>query len=86
MPFAAIRLLLAIRIVMESSVGPPLLERGSGASYITEAALSALSIPRRASDLDAPLFRQYRIAVLRQNLRRMREIEAAYRKRIGLLP
>jgi tRNA1(Val) A37 N6-methylase TrmN6 len=80
----SVRLLLAARVLLESRVGPSLMERGSGASYITENAMQSLTIPLALSELDLSLYRRYRYAVARQNLGRVRAIEAEFRQRIGL--
>jgi hypothetical protein len=69
---------------LESGVGASLIERGSGASYITEGALRSLPIPFSLSNLDLALYRRYRNAVAQQDLIRIRNIEAEFRGRIGL--
>jgi len=78
------RLLLATRVLLESKIGPPLVERGSGASYITESALESFLIPSDLSSLDVSLYRRYRYAVDRQSIGRIRTIEAEFRQKIGL--
>lgn len=83
-PTRATRLLLATRVVLESKAGPALTERGSGASYVTEAALRSLPIPFDLCESDAALYRRYRRAVDWRNVRCVRAIEAEFRRRIGL--
>jgi len=85
-PSMAVRLLLATRVIIESSLGPLLVERGAGAPYVTENTLQALPVPLDIADLDVSLYRRYRYAVLRQNTQRIRAIEAEYRHQIGLVP
>jgi len=87
-PFESIdpaQLLLASRVLLESRIGTSLVERGTGARYITEATLESLKIPLWLSHLDPGLFQRYRRAIRTENgLDRVWSIEAEFRRRIGL--
>jgi hypothetical protein len=80
----SVRLLLAVRVLLESKIGPMLIERGSGASYITESALKSLLIPLGLPKQNVSLYRRYRQAVYQQNTERIRAIEREFRHHMGL--
>jgi len=81
-----VKLLLAIRVLLESIIGPSLVERGTGARYITELALRSLRIPTELWRVDPSLFRRYRRLVEGDgNLSTIREIESKFRAKGGLL-
>jgi tRNA1(Val) A37 N6-methylase TrmN6 len=79
-----VRLLLAMRALLESDAGPSLLERGAGARYITEATIKSLKIPLDLAQIDKSLFWRYRQAVRVGDVDRIRIIEAEFRTRMGL--
>jgi tRNA1(Val) A37 N6-methylase TrmN6 len=80
----SLRLLLSTRVVLESALGASLVERGTGARYITHASLESVQITLNVADIDASLYLRYRRAVLGGNLSRGRRIEGEFRDLIGL--
>jgi hypothetical protein len=80
----AIRLLFGIRVLLRRASTAALLERGTGASYITLAALSSLQVPLNLHELFAPEFNRYVNAIRRRLDARMEDIEVAVAKKIGL--
>lgn len=68
-------LLFALRILVACSEGAPLVERGTGATYITEQAFYDLSIPTALRSILEDEFKSYLIALKSKDSRVMRLIE-----------
>ena len=83
-PRAAKQLLFALRIVLLWSRSGDLLERGTGATYITSRELRELVIPRNAYKIFESRYRKYLVAVRRMDLQSMYAIELDVRDKLGL--
>jgi hypothetical protein len=77
-------LLFAIRVVATSDYGPPLIESGTGASYITELALSEILIPAHLNVFYRSYFSRYKKALHRRDFLIMKAIERQVQQRLGL--
>lgn len=71
----SIRLLFALRTLLSFDYAPALIERGTGATYITETDLRRLLIPVNLSETFPVTFKNYCEAVNNWNFNRMVEIE-----------
>lgn len=78
------QILFGARLVLCSALGQALVERGTGASYITTSALLGLSIPFGAALMYPKEFRQFQRALISQNVIMMRSAENAVKLAIGI--
>ena len=76
------RVLFALRIVFGNPQLAPLIEKGTGASYLTESSLRAVSLPIDLACLYPGLFSHYRKAVTGGRGEEMKQIEARVRRYI----
>ena len=82
--FDSIKILLALRFILCSTMGRSLLERGTGASYLTEATLKGLSIPVGIADRHVNLFRRYLRAIRSMVPQTMMSIENELQSLYGI--
>ncbi len=86
-----LEILFSLRFLIAFNLGACLLERGTGATYLTESDLRELLIPIGLAKEHACLFKQYQTAISLQNFEQMKEIENHLRlqylpARLGKLP
>lgn len=74
--FQHLRLLFAVRCLMAFDYGPLLLERGTGASYITQREIAGLEVPYWLSKLYPGLYKLYVKAVQRRSFASMQDLES----------
>lgn len=74
---SSIRLLFAIRCLMALDFGPALLEKGTGASYLSQNELRNFKLPYALSEVFGPCFRLYIGAVQQRFFSSMKLIEKA---------
>jgi hypothetical protein len=72
-------LLFSLRVFFGWKWARAFVERGAGASFISQEALSAASIPANLHDIAAPKFLRYRAALKKKNFAEMQSIEAETR-------
>jgi len=82
-PRDRLRLLFALRTLLAFEQGRSLLQRGTGASYITERDLRNLSIPFQLSMVYPQLYASYLIAVRQRNYGRMLQVEQEVHRLVG---
>jgi SAM-dependent methyltransferase len=78
------RILFGSRLVLGSSLGRALVERGTGATYVTASALLGVSIPLGAAAKYPKEFRRFQGAVKTQNSSAMRSAETIVKSTIGI--
>ena len=71
----ALEILFSLRFLIAFNLGAGLLERGTGATYLTESDLRELLIPIGLAKEHACLFKQYQTAISLQNFEQMKKIE-----------
>lgn len=79
-PGTSTKILFAVRCLLGLPWVAPLVERGTGASYITEASLNALVVPMGLHRRFSKSFHKYKAAVARQSFREMCRIERYVQK------
>ena len=77
-------ILFSLRFLIAFNLGACLLERGTGATYLTESDLKKLLIPIGLAKEHACLFQQYLTAISLENFERMKKIE--HHLRLQYLP
>ena len=82
--FDSIKILLAMRLMLCSSIGQGLLERGAGASYLTESGLRTLPIPLGIADMHPLHFETYQNAIRTMSVRTILKIENQLRNLCGI--
>jgi tRNA1(Val) A37 N6-methylase TrmN6 len=75
-----LKLLFAIRTILGAGVGTALLERGTGAPYLTVAELPDLQIPMNLADVYHQTFSEYKLAVTARKFSEMLAIEEKVRR------
>ena len=79
---ASTELLFAIRCMVGFPWAASLVEKGTGASYITEHALATMMVPTALHKKHSLYFARYRAAVARRSFREMRRIEQHVQARL----
>ena len=75
----SLEILFSLRFLIAFNLGACLLERGTGATYLTESDLRELLIPIRLVKEHACLFKQYQTAISLQNFEQIKKIESHLR-------
>jgi hypothetical protein len=83
--WTGLEILFAIRVLLKRPGISALLERGTGASYITIEAISSLDVPSTLHLQFSQQFESYRRAVRRRRAEVMQDIESSVAKAIGIL-
>jgi tRNA1(Val) A37 N6-methylase TrmN6 len=81
-PEESLKLFFATRIILASKLGAALMERGTGASYVTTEQLSHLQIPINLAAVYRNLFLEYELAVQSERFSEMIRIEDHVRKEL----
>ena len=80
----SVKLLFAVRTVLGSEFGPSLLERGTGAPYLTLAELPDVEIPVNLSEVYCGAFIRYQRAVGERKFAEMLAVEEKVRKSLNV--
>lgn len=74
------QLLFSLRTLLTGDLGSQLLERGTGATYVTARDLHDLKIPAKLAEYNSKLYASYRTAIFKQDIETMITIERECRK------
>jgi hypothetical protein len=80
----SVRLLFTLRTIYSGNLGRKLLERGTGATYVTEGDLLNLKIPMNLYKFYSKSYDRYRTAVSKRDIHAMIEIEEYLRKELNI--
>jgi tRNA1(Val) A37 N6-methylase TrmN6 len=75
-------LLFALRVLLASDEGAPLVEQGTGAAYLTERRLRDIDVPIGLSARFPQIYASYTRAIRQRQLSRMTQIENRVRRRL----
>ena len=84
LPCEASQLLFAVRVLLKRATTSALIERGTGASYITLRALSSLEVPSNLHNVFPLEFESYKRAIRARRTNLMLDVELAVATTIGL--